>query len=306
MYRGARPGSPRDPGEGERSTMQSGRRGDSPGFLFQMVVAAALAVTVLSCAREPAPRSDADIAVADVDGARITLQELKTEIAARRGLTASLASRSASRSEVQETLRALINRAVVLSEGARLGVSVTGSEVDKEIERFRSDYPPGGLEQSLHRAGMDMDAWRMKLSRSLQYRRAAAAIAEARASVSDEEVEAAFRQMGGRFSRPERIRVRQFLFPSEDAALEARRRIEEGEAPEEIFRRESSGDVRPTVADLGEVSREDLPPEIAVELFALKEGGVSRIVPWERSYSLFRVIRREEAGTPSLAAAPRI
>lgn len=289
------------------STMRSGRCGDFRSLLCRSVSAAALAAMLFSCAREPAPQSNADIAVAEVDGARITLQELKTEIAARRGLTASLSSRSASRAEVQETLRVLIDRAVVLSEGERLGISVTGSEVEKEIERFRSDFPPGGLERALHRAGTDMEAWKVKLSRSLLYRRAAAAIADARASVSDEEVEEAFRQKAGRLARPERIRVRQFLFPSEEAAREARSRIEEGGPPEEILYGAFSGDVRPTVAELGEVAREDLPPEIAAELFALKDGGVSGIIPWEQSYSLFRVIRREGAGTPSLAAAaPRI
>ena len=276
-------------------------------LLFRMASAAALAAVLLSCSRDPAPPSDADFAVAEVNGARITLKDLKNEIAARRGLTATLSSRSASRAEVQETLRVLIDRAVVLSEGERLGVSVTGSEVEKEIERYRSDFPPGGLDSALHRAGMDMESWRADLARSLRYRKAAAAIAEARASVSEQEVEAAFRQRAGGLPRPERIRVRQFLFPTEEGARDARRWIEEGGLPEEILHRGSSGDVRPTVAELGEVTRDDLPPEIAAELFALKDGGVSGIVPWEQSYSLFQVIRREEAGIPSLAAAaPKI
>jgi parvulin-like peptidyl-prolyl isomerase len=268
-----------------------------------MASAAALAALLLSCSRDPAPRSDADFAVAEVNGARITLKDLKNEIAARRGLTASLSARSASRVEAQDALRILIDRAVVLSEGERLGVSVTGSEVEKEVERFRSDFPPGGLEKALHQAGMDKEAWRAELARSLLYRKAAGAIADSRVSVSGEEVEAAFRRRGGQLARPERIRVRQFLFPSEENALGARRLIEEGEKPEEILHRASSGEAQPTVAELGEVTREDLPPEIATELFSLKEGGVSGVVNREQSFSLFQVVRREPAGTLTLAAA---
>jgi len=273
------------------------------GILFRMVSAAALAALVLSCTREPAPRSDAAVAVAEVNGARITLKDLKNEIAARRGLTPSISARSASRGEVQEALRILIERAVVLSEGERLGVSVTGSEVEEEIERFRSDFPPGGLEKALHQAGMDMDGWRAELARSLLHRKAAGAIADSRVTVSREEVESVFRQRARQPFRPERIRVRQFLFPSEESARGARKRIQEGEPPEEILRRVSAGDMRPTVAELGEVTREDLPPEIAAELFTLKEGGVSGIVPREESYSLFQVVRKEPAGTLTLAAA---
>jgi parvulin-like peptidyl-prolyl isomerase len=209
--------------------------------------------------------------------------------------------------EAQDALRVLIDRAVVLSEGERLGVSVTDSEVEKEVDRFRSDFPPGGLEKALRQAGLDMEAWRAGLARSLLYRKAAGAIADSRVSVSREEVEEAFRRRGGQLSMPERIRVRQFLFSSEENALDARRRIEEGETPEEILRRESSGEAQPTVAELGEVTREDLPPEIAAELFSLEEGGVSGVVSREQSYSLFQVVRRSPAGTLTLAAAtPRI
>jgi parvulin-like peptidyl-prolyl isomerase len=268
-----------------------------------MISAAALTALVFSCSHEPAPRSDADVAVADVDGARITLKDLKSEIAARRGLTPSLSARSASRGEVQEALRTLIDRAVVLKEGERLGVSVTGSEVEKEIERFRSDFPPGGLEKALLQAGMDMDGWRAELARSLLHRKAAGAIADSRVTVSGEEVEAVYRQRARQLSRPERIRVRQFLFPSKEGARDARKRIREGETPEEILRRNSATAVRPTVAELGEVTREDLPPEIAAELFLLPESGVSRVVSREESYSLFQVVRKEPAGTLTLAAA---
>lgn len=271
------------------------------------VCAAALAALFLSCSREQPPPTDADIAVAEVNGSRISLLDLKNEIAARRGLTPSLAARSAGRREVQEALRGLIDRAVVLEEGKRLGVSVAGIEVEKEIERYRSDFPAGGLEKALLQAGMDMEAWRGELARSLLYRKAAAAIAASRAMVTDEEVEAAFRRKDQQLSRPERIRVRQFLFPSEESAVDARERIENGATPEDVLLRFSAGDVRPTVAELGDVSREDLPPDIAEELFPLGEGGVSRVVMREQSYSIFQVERKEAAGKPTLAvAAPQI
>ncbi|HEY7586124.1 MAG TPA: peptidylprolyl isomerase [Candidatus Deferrimicrobiaceae bacterium] len=273
------------------------------GTVFRLMSAAALAAFVFSCSSENASRSDADVAVAEVEGARISLIDLKNEIAARRGLTPSLSAKSASGGEVREALRALIDRAVVLSEAQRLGIHVEGSEVEREVERYRADFPQGGLEKALLQAGMDMDGWKASLSRSLLYRKAAEAIADSRVTVTEAEVEAVFRRKAGRISRPERIRVRQFLFPSEESARDARRSIQEGEPPEEILRRFSAGDVRPTVAELGEVTREDLPPEIAAELFMIPDGGVGGIVPREESYSIFQVIRKEAAGVPTLAAA---
>jgi parvulin-like peptidyl-prolyl isomerase len=104
-------------------------------------------------------------------------------------------------------------------------------------------------------------------------------------------------------ARPERIRVRQFLFDNGEAAGKARALIREGESPEEVVGRFAEGDVRPVTVDLGEVAREDLPEEIAAELFALKEGGVSTIFPREESFSLFLVVRKEPARTPTLASS---
>jgi parvulin-like peptidyl-prolyl isomerase len=268
-----------------------------------MVCAVILAPLFLSCSREHPPPTDADIAIAEVNGSRISLSDLKNEIASRRGLTPSLAARSAGRREIQEALRGLIDRSVVLEEGKRLGVSVAGSEVEKEIERYRSDFPAGGLEKALLQAGMDMESWRGELARSLLYRKAAVAIAASRAAVTDEEVAGAFRRKERQLLRPERIRVRQFLFPSEESAADARGRIENGAAPEDVLLRFSAGDVRPTMAELGDVTREDLPPEISEELFRLEEGAVSGVVAREQSYSFFQVERKEPAGKPTLAAA---
>lgn len=277
------------------------------GVIHRVVVAAFLAAFLYSCTKESAPRADADVVVAEVNGRRITLKDLKNEIAARRGFTPSLSARSATRSEASGALRILVERTVVLAEGEKLGVSVSGSEVDREVDRFRSDFPPGGLEKSLLQAGTDMEAWRTGLARFLLVRKTSEAIAAARASVSPEEVEAEFRRRARRLSRPERIRVRQFLFDTAETAGKARAMILDGEKPEKVVSRFSEGDIRPVAVDLGEVGREDLPEEIAGELFALKEGDVSGVITREGGFNLFLVVEKEPARTLILAsAAPEI
>lgn len=268
-----------------------------------MALSAALAALLVSCSREPAPRADAEVVVAEVDGARITLRDVKNEIASRRGLAPTLSAGSAGRTEVSEALRFLIDRAIVIAEGERLGVSVTGSEVEQAIAGFRDDFPPGGLEKSLVQLGTDMETWSSEVRRSLLYRKAADAISRSRASVTDAEVESAFRERARRLSRPERIRVRQLLFENEESAHAARRMLQDGEGPEDVVRRLTAGDFRPATADLGFVGREDLPAEIAAGLFALKEGEVSGVIPREQMFSLFLVVKKEPARTPTLAAA---
>jgi parvulin-like peptidyl-prolyl isomerase len=267
------------------------------------VVAAVLAFQLLSCTKEPQPRADGDVPVALVDGDRISLKDLKNEIAARRGFAPSVAARSAGRGEVTEALRLLIERAVVLAEGKRRGILVTDSEVEREIARFREDFPPGGLEKAIVQAGSDMETWREGMARSLLFRKTAGAIVEGKASVSDAEVEAAFRKRGRTPSQPERLRVRQYLFDSVETARSARAAVAGGEKPEDVVRIYSRGDSRPATVDLGYVAKEDLPQEIASELFVLKEGEVSAVVSREETHSLFQVVRKEPARPSSQAAA---
>jgi len=266
-------------------------------------VAAAAATLFAACSREPASPKDSEVVVAEVSGSRITLGELKTEIAELRGLSAPGEARSATGGEVARAMRVLVERAVVLREGERLKIAVSESEVESEVRRYRADFPPGGLEKSLLQSGIDVDEWRAALARSILYRKSAAAIAAARAVVTDEEVRKAFDARRGEMARPERIRVRQYLFDAEETAREAQALVAQGTEPDEVVRRLATGDAAPATADLGLLTREDLPQDLALRLFALPEGGVSEVVRRESGYSLFQVIAREPARTLDFAAA---
>ncbi len=266
-------------------------------------VAAAAAALFVSCSRQPAIPKDSDVVVAEVNGSRITLQELKTEIAGLRGASASGDARNATGPEVARAMRILVERAVVLREGERRKIAVSEPELEAEVRRFRGDFPPGGLEKSLLQAGIAVDEWRAALARSILYRKSAAAIADSLASVTDADVEKAFEARRGEMARPERIRVRQYLCDAEETAREAQALIGKGTGPDDVVRRLATDDSAPTTADLGFLTREDLPGDLGALLFALPEGGVSDVVGRDGGYSLFQVVAKEPARTLDLAAA---
>ena len=266
-------------------------------------VAAAAAALLVSCSREPASPRESEVVVAEVNGSRITLKELKSEIAELRGLSVAGDTRKATGGEISRAMRVLVERAVVLREGERLKIAVSESELEGEVRRYRDDFPPGGLEKSLLQAGMDMEEWRAALARSILYRKSAAAIAASRAAVTDADVQKTFDARRKEMARPERIRVRQFLFDAEETAREARALIGKGMDPDDVVRRFATGDSAPATADLGLLTRDDLPQELATGLFALPEGGVSEVVRRESTYSLFQVVSKEPARTLDFAAA---
>jgi len=258
-------------------------------------LAAAFAAVLWACSPAPSQRSDAEIDVAEVDGAPILLRDVKNEILSMRGYTPSLEARGPGREEVSEAVRLLIERTVVLREGERRGVTLPARALEEEVMRFRADFPPGGLEKALLKAGVEPDTWREQLRRSLLYRRSADAIAASGASVTPQEVEAAFRRDRHPADVPERIRVRQYLFDSVQRAAVAREKLQAGE-----HAGGDGGDRSSEGVDLGFFGREELPPELPAELFGLPEGGVSEPVSGDGVVSLFQVTRREAARAQTL------
>jgi hypothetical protein len=254
-----------------------------------------LAALLWACSPAPSNRPDTEVVVAEVDGAPVALKDVKNEILSRRGYTPSLEARGPSRGEVSEAVRRAIERTVVLREGRRRGVTLPAGALEEEVMRFRADFPPGGLEKALLQAGMEPDAWREQLRRSLLYRRSADAIAAAGATVTPQEVEAAFRKERNPATAPERIRVRQYLFESAERAAAARGKLQDGWPVEG-----GAGDPSVEGVDLGFFRRDELPLELPAGVFELPEGGVSEPVPGEGVTSLFQVTRREAARAKTL------
>ncbi len=255
---------------------------------------ALIAALLWTCSPAPSNRPDAEVVVAEVDGAPVVLKDVKNEILSMRGYTPSLEARGPSRGEVSEAVRRAIERTVVLREGQRRGVALPAGALEGEVMRFRADFPPGGLEKALLQAGMEPDAWREQLRRSLLYRRSADVIAAAGATVTPQEVEGAFRKERNPVTVPERIRVRQYLFDSAERAAVAREKLQAGRSVG------GNGDTSVGGVDLGFFRRDELPPELPAGVFDLPEGGVSQPVPGEGVTSLFQVTRREAARVQTL------
>jgi peptidyl-prolyl cis-trans isomerase SurA len=246
------------------------------------------AALLWGCSPAPTNRSDAEVVVAEVDGAPVVLKDVKNEILSMRGYTPSLEARGPSRGEVSEAVRRAIERAVVLREGGRRGVTLPAGALEEEVMRFREDFPPGGLEKALLQAGMEPDAWREQLRRSLLYRRSADAIAADGATVTQREVEEAFRKERNPATVPERVRLRQYLFDAAERAVAARGKLQAGRPGGT-----DTGDPSMEGVDLGFFRRDELPPELPAGVFDLPEGGISEPVTAEGVTSLFQVTRRE-------------
>ncbi len=275
--------------------------------ICRLAAAWTVGICLLSCARGPEPPSDSNVVVAKVNSTPITLKALKTEIARVRGVSPPAAARSGTRTEVSRALRQLVERAVVLEEGERLGVAVSRTELEEEVRRYRADFPPGGLEKALLEGGLDAAEWREEIRRSILFRKASEAIARPLAEVTEQEVKMAYRDTYEKARRSERIQVRQFLFSSPETAAGAREKLTQEISPDEVGKRFSTAEGMLLDIDLGFLLREELPEEVALELFELPAGGVSRVIRRDKTFSVFLVVRKSPDGSYSYAEkAPEI
>jgi parvulin-like peptidyl-prolyl isomerase len=120
-------------------------------------------------------------------------------------------------------------------------------------------------------------------------------------------VQRVYRETFGMATRPERIQVRQLLFDSPEKAAQAREMMVQGTSPDDVGKRFSTGETAPLDVDLGLLTRQELPEEVAAELFGLPAGGVSRVIRRDKTVSLFFIVRKSPPGAFSYAEkAPEV
>lgn len=276
-------------------------RGARHGRRQVLVPALLLCVASLSaCSRGPAQRPDTEVVVATVDNAVVTLHALKSEIASIR--ESGSAPSGATRAEIEEALERLVDRTLVITEGRARGVDVGEAEVEAEVRRFGSDFPPGGLEKYLTQKGITAAQWRDELHASLLFRKSARAVA---ASLPLPETPKAAASAGRKIAAvepaPSAVHIRQFLFDTKEEAERGRKRLMDGEGADSVVGPDTGGRGVPSVVDLGELLPSDIPEALRPELVALRPGEVSRVSVGDRLFSVFQVVPK--SASPKTASA---
>ena len=132
-------------------------------------------------------------------------------------------------------------------------------------------------------------------------------ISEASEPVDRGEVEAFFRANPDRFRLAESVRLRQVLVEERATVELEARELAAGVPFEDVARRHSQGPRAAEGGDQGVLTREDLPPEIAHQIFGLPSGEVSEIIAAEYGFHIFQISERyPETQTPLDAAAREI
>ena len=119
--------------------------------------------------------------------------------------------------------------------------------------------------------------------------------------VTDQEVEAYFRERAAELRVPEKVWLRQILVPTENQARDVKRRLaKDPKSFEALARTLSRSPEASTGGVMGAFARGELPRELETVAFALSPGTASDVARTSLGWHVLRVERREAGREPSL------
>jgi peptidyl-prolyl cis-trans isomerase SurA len=202
-------------------------------------------------------------------------------------------------------LRMLIDEKLKMQEAKRLNVQVTRAEVDQALTDISRQIgvPPQDLPRLLASAGVSISAMMEQVEAEIAWVKAVTQQAEARGTVSDEDVDAQIQRIQERAGRSE-FRVAEIFLPLDDTQTEAEiealgRRImnqlRQG-APFPVLARNYSDAASAVVGgDLGWLDLEQLPTELQTPVSNLTPGEAVGPIKTLTGYYIMLMIDRRTA-----------
>ncbi len=206
----------------------------------------------------------------------------------------------------QLKIRAL-NEALILTllrqEAAKKQLRIAKEEVEGRLSNWKDGYPPGGFEEMLRKQNTTEEFLRKRIADQLLIEKITETLFGTETMVSDEELQAYFKQHSDEFIRPVRVHAYQIVVPTQEEASKIRQEIVAGQITFESAARKYS--LSPDAAkggDLGFFSKDE---KISAfnKAFALSVGEVSSPIQSQYGVHLLKVIEKQPSKKLAFAEA---
>ena len=254
-------------------------------------LAACLMMALAACAPRPA-----EAPLLSVNGEPITPSQLKREQAflGEAGGTA------------QEVLDALVDQALVLQEGRRLGVRLSADDLRSAEALALAGTDPALFKASLQERGLSYDDWRRRMAQAALAEQAVQVAVRSHLEVGRQEIQDHYWENITAYRSPVKRVLRQLFTRTRGQAEAAERELELGEPFAAVAQARGQGPEAAAGGLLGPVAVANLPNVLAKAAAELKPGGRSRILASHWGYHLLACDALEAAQSLSLeAASPR-
>jgi peptidyl-prolyl cis-trans isomerase C len=191
-----------------------------------------------------------------------------------------------------------IEERLILTRAKEMKLKVDDVDAERRLREIKGELSEEAFQLLLVERSIPRETLVRKAREDLLMKAVLDREVPAPAAVTEQEVEAYYREHRTEFFRPAQVRARQMTIPTEDEMARVMQAIEEGRTFEQLM-----GSKRIQGGDMGYFSQGELPLEFDAVLFSLKVGEVSQPVRTPYGYHLFEVVDRQEAHPLSLAEA---
>jgi len=187
-------------------------------------------------------------------------------------------------------LTELIDEKLLLAEGARLGIKADPKEVDQRFTSLAAGYADkAAFEANLKSVGWSAKDLRDLIGRQLVVRNTV--ISARKLEITEAAARDFFDKNKDKLGTPESVKLSQIFVNTKTEADDAHELLASVGADFAKLSSVKSSDanLRKNNGNLGNISRGVLLPEIEKELFALKAGQFSKVLPTGNGFSIFKV-----------------
>ncbi len=263
-----------------------------PGFFVSVAIGCLLGCPAQPVEVDPAvvrltPRSPEGVEII------ITPQELRQTLARRRlQVTGNLDAPPLPRRAQEKILDELVHAKLYESEAGRVGLTVSSTTVQAELEAMVASLPPDRYRQWLTETYQTEENVRDSIRRRLMVQ--ALIAREPVRAPSEPELESEWESLpASERMKPPRVKAAQIVVATEQTAREVKARLKEGYSFEELAVRYSVAPNAEAGGYLGWFAQGEMPKVIDEACFSLEPGQVSAVIPSEYGYHLFLVYEFE-------------
>ncbi len=183
--------------------------------------------------------------------------------------------------------------ALLRQEAAKKQITIAKEEVEGRLSNWKDSYPPGGFEEMLRKQNTSEEYLRSRMANQVLVEKIAETLFGTETMVSDDEIQAYYKQHQDEFIRPVRIHAYQIVVPSNEEAEKIRQEVRAGQITFESAARKYS--LSPDAAkggDLGFFSKDEKIAAFNVA-FSLAVGEISAPIQSPYGVHLVKVVEKQ-------------
>ncbi len=251
-----------------------------------LAATAAVSLTALSWAQAPADSPPPPPPMATVNGEPIAPNDWVSSLKALWG---------------GEALRELIEERLLIQEAHRLGINLTGAEIDRRITQMKAEYPnEAAFRAMLSKRGIALNALKREVKREILLLK----IVDRQAKISDEDVAEYYQAHLTEFSTPTRVHLYGITTNDRRTAVMAAERLLANEDFAAVAADLSADEHAAEGGFWGRVAADEVEPEaLRIAAFSLEAPARSEPIEVEGKYYVLWAKEREPGSTVALAEA---